>query len=110
MATLAEGGRVTVGDVAEEIERLRASWGSTDDGGPAGDIVADVLGEAGAAGLDRFDRVQLSDVLTVIRESKTLSAAGRRLFAVSRGSRKRPNDADRLRKYLDRFGVDWRKI
>jgi transcriptional regulatory protein RtcR len=52
----------------------------------------------------------LADVLTVIRESKTLSAAGRRLFAVSRGSRKRPNDADRLRKYLDRFGVDWRKI
>jgi transcriptional regulatory protein RtcR len=110
MATLAEGGRVTVGDVAEEIERLRASWGSTDDGGPAGDIVTDVLGETGAAGLDRFDRVQLADVLTVIRECKTLSAAGRRLFAVSRGSRKRPNDADRLRKYLDRFGVDWRKI
>jgi len=29
---------------------------------------------------------------------------------VSRASKKRPNDADRLRKYPDRFGVDRRKI
>ena len=110
MATLAEGGRVTVGDVAEEIDRLRASWGSKDGDAPQSDIVIDVLGETAAGGLDRFDRVQLADVLTLIRECKNLSEAGRRLFAVSRASKKKPNDADRLRKYLDRFGVDWRKI
>ena len=39
--------------------------------------------------------------------SKTLSEAGRRLFGVSRTLKKSPNDADRLRKYLSRFGLSW---
>ncbi|MCP4113462.1 MAG: hypothetical protein GY749_49360, partial [Desulfobacteraceae bacterium] len=39
--------------------------------------------------IDRFDRVQLTDVLNVIRESKTLAEAGRKLFAVSRQSKKK---------------------
>ena len=37
----------------------------------------------------------------------TLSEARRKLFAVSRRDKKQPNDADRLRKYLARFGLDW---
>ncbi len=111
MATLAAGGRITAADVAEETARLRAAWRAGDrPGGPEDPLLAGVLGEEGAAGLDRFDRVQLADVLGVIRESRTLSEAGRRLFEVSRGSKKQPNDADRLRKYLDRFGIDWRSI
>jgi transcriptional regulatory protein RtcR len=110
MATLADGGRITVEDVAEEIQRLRSGWSDGRDRLSEADIVTGVLGETAAAELDRFDRVQLADVLTVIRECKNLSEAGRRLFAVSRTSKKRPNDADRLRKYLDRFGIDWRKI
>jgi transcriptional regulatory protein RtcR len=36
-----------------------------------------------------------------------LSDAGRRLFAVSRNAKRQPNDADRLKKYLARFGVTW---
>jgi transcriptional regulatory protein RtcR len=35
---------------------------------------------------------------------------GRKLFAATRGNRKTANDADRLRKYLARFGVDWQLI
>jgi transcriptional regulatory protein RtcR len=35
-----------------------------------------------------------------------LSAAGRELFAVTRQKRATANDADRLRKYLARFGLD----
>jgi len=38
---------------------------------------------------------------------KTLSEAGRRLFGVSRTRKTSPNDADRLRKYLGRFGLNW---
>ncbi len=37
----------------------------------------------------------------------SISAAGRTLFAVSRQKRKTQNDADRLRKYLQKFGLDW---
>ena len=36
-----------------------------------------------------------------------LSEAGRHLFAVSRTKKKSRNDADRLRKYLARFGMSW---
>jgi transcriptional regulatory protein RtcR len=60
--------------------------------------------------IDRFDLVQLRDVLAVCQESHTLSDAGRTLFAASRKQKSTPNDADRLRKYLARFKLDWADI
>jgi len=41
------------------------------------------------------------------RQSASLSDAGRKLFAVSRTAKRQPNDADRLKKYLARFGLSW---
>ncbi|HBQ13473.1 MAG TPA: transcriptional regulator, partial [Myxococcales bacterium] len=55
--------------------------------------------------LDRFDRVQLEDVLRVCERAPSLSAAGRELFAQSRRRRASTNDADRLRKYLAKHGL-----
>lgn len=57
--------------------------------------------------LDRFDAVQLADVLRVCKEARTLSEAGRVLFAASRSKKAKSNDADRLRKYLARFGLEF---
>ena len=57
--------------------------------------------------LDLFDQVQLAFVIRTCRESATLSDAGRKLFAATRENRKTANDADRLRKYLARFDLDW---
>ena len=68
------------------------------------------LGPARAARLDRFERVQLADVLGVCCASRSLSEAGRKLFAVSRQRRRKTNDADRLRKYLARFDLRWQDI
>jgi transcriptional regulatory protein RtcR len=65
---------------------------------------------ARAAQLDRFDRVQLGEVLAVCRRSSSLSAAGRELFAASRADKRSSNDADRLRKYLARFGLAWATV
>jgi transcriptional regulatory protein RtcR len=62
------------------------------------------------ADIDLFDRVQLAEVVRVCRTSRSLSDAGRRLFAVSRTRKAAPNDADRLRKYLARFGLDWHRL
>ncbi|MBH9395332.1 sigma 54-dependent transcriptional regulator, partial [Pseudomonas aeruginosa] len=59
---------------------------------------------------ERFARRHRPAVLEVCRGAKTLSEAGRRLFAVSREGKRNPNDADRLRKYLARFGLDWAQI
>ncbi len=60
--------------------------------------------------LDLFDRVQLSEVLRICRGARNMSDAGRIFFAVSRNDRKVTNDADRLRKYLGRFGIQWNDI
>jgi transcriptional regulatory protein RtcR len=46
----------------------------------------------------------------VCRESKSLSDAGRKLFAVSRAKKAKSNDADRLKKYLARFGLRWEDV
>ena len=60
--------------------------------------------------IDRFDAVQLLEVLRVCRSSLSLSEAGRRLFDHSRRQRKSVNDSDRIRKYLAKFGIDWREV
>jgi transcriptional regulatory protein RtcR len=107
MATLASGGRITEADVAVELAALTRQW----TGAPsvASDVVADVLGERAAA-LDRFDRAQLAEVIAVCRASSSLSEAGRALFAASRAKKAAPNDADRLRKYLARYGLAFADI
>jgi transcriptional regulatory protein RtcR len=51
--------------------------------------------------------LQLAAVINVCRESRTLSEAGRALFGSSRERKTTSNDADRLRKYLARFGLSW---
>lgn len=101
MATLAPGGRITTEVVDEEILRLKALWGVKEPHG----IIEEILGEEKASTLDRFEKSQLADVLTVCRRSRSLSEAGRVLFAHSRKEKKQPNDADRLSKYLAKFGI-----
>ena len=104
MATLAAGGRITTELVDEETHRLTTAWHAAD-APPTEDVDLSALVEVD--GLDPFDRAQLAEVVRVCRGSRTLSAAGRTLFAVSRTQKKSSNDADRLRKYLARFGLDW---
>ncbi len=107
MATLATAGRINEAIVAQEIGRLEASWSGPADPGGDDELLERALGRDHAADLDHFDRVQLAEVVRVCRRSPSLSAAGRELFAVSRQRKKVPNDADRLRKYLARFGLAW---
>ena len=109
MATLAAGGRITVEGVDDEIERLRRQWSAGPRDEAAGTLEACLPQEA-LAQLDPFDRVQLAEVVRVCRSSRSLSDAGRRLFSVSRTRKGTANDADRLRKYLARFGLEWRRL
>jgi transcriptional regulatory protein RtcR len=109
MATLAPGGRITTEIVDEEIRRLLSSWRAME-GIEAGDLLESLLRPEQLATIDEFDRLQLKEIVRVCRSCATLSEAGRRLFSVSRTRRTAPNDADRLRKYLVRFGLDWKTI
>ena len=103
MATLAPQGRINTEVVDDEIRRLKTFWRSAGDGTEV--ILGEVLGEEAAQRLDRFDTIQLADVLRICRQHATVSAAGRALFAQSRLEKKSSNDADRLVKYLARFGL-----
>lgn len=109
MATLAVGGRITEDVMEEEVERLESMWFRKEEDN-AHDILIQILGVERVDNLDLFDRVQLEKVLEVCRVARSLSEAGRLLFTVSRLKKKAPNDADRLRKYLSRFGIEWNDI
>lgn len=113
LCTLAEGGRIGTPLVEAEMQRLRWLW---QDDTPANQQSADavdlstVLPADQLAAMDLFDRLQLSSVIAVCRSSRNLSDAGRTLFDRSRTQRSVINDADRLRKYLQKFGLRWEDI
>ncbi|HMO76523.1 MAG TPA: RNA repair transcriptional activator RtcR [Sphingopyxis sp.] len=107
MATLSTTGRIDGDAVGFEIARLRAIWNAD---GEQADALDRVLSSDRRAAIDPFDRVQLAFVIATCRAARSLSEAGRSLFAVSRDLRKSTNDADRLRKYLAKFGLEWADI
>jgi transcriptional regulatory protein RtcR len=119
MGTLAKAGRISLEEVEEEIDRLRMHWTDSADSGTFNSRSSDaksfpllqqLLNSEQLAGIDLFDRLQLESILAVCRQCRSLSDAGRQLFDVSRTARTSTNDADRLRKYLTRFGISWPKI
>lgn len=107
MATFSPKGRIDSECVRCEILRLRRLWSGT---GQIDDPLIGLLGSDQADALDPFDRVQLVHVVGVCRASRSLSEAGRTLFAASRARRATSNDADRLRKYLARFDLTWQQL
>jgi transcriptional regulatory protein RtcR len=107
MATLAEGGRITAAVLDDELARLRTAWAEPEMEDDEAELLSSVLGPKRLAEIDPFDQAQLAYVIRVCRESKNQSDAGRKLFKVSRLGRKHTNDADRLTKYLARFGLTW---
>ena len=118
LATLADSGRIGLPLVEAEITRLRWLWQPASDarhglasatGGVGRDELAALLGDEAVESMDLFEQLQLAAVLQVCRQSRTLSDAGRLLFQASRTQRTVVNDADRLRKYLARFGLDWER-
>jgi len=113
LATLADGGRISTALVDAELQRLRWLWQrGAKSGPPAGDqpSLDTLIDPDTLAGLDLFDRLQLESVLRICRESRTLSDAGRKLFDRSREQRSVVNDADRLRKYLQKYGLGWNRV
>jgi len=119
LATLADSGRIGLPLVDAEIARLRWLWQPASDarhglvsatGAVGRDELAALLGDEAVESMDLFEQLQLAAVLQVCRQSRTLSDAGRLLFQASRTHRTVVNDADRLRKYLARFGLDWERL
>ena len=117
MATLADGGRITVELVDEEVERIRSAGAEAAPHGICGghdssahvDLSA-LLGKDFRERYDEFDLVQLRHVVAVCRGSASAADAARRLYAVSMQAKKSSNNSDRLSKYLARFGLKFKDL
>jgi transcriptional regulatory protein RtcR len=53
---------------------------------------------------------RLREECSEFRQARSLSGAGRALFAQSRTQKKSVNDTDRLRKYFTRFDLSWAEV
>ncbi len=109
LCTFADGSRINLASVQREIERLKYAWRLAAND-PDEAILLSVMLQSKLSEIDPFDRPNLVNVIKVCRQSDSLSEAGRKLFSVSRENRKSTNDADRLKKYLAKFGLKWQSI
>ena len=109
MATLADAGRITDLIVNDETARLKRLWRPQTSRLSDGDEIdlTRFMSADAVDNLDLFDVMQLQGVLKICLTAKSLSDAGRKLFAASRNAKAKPNDADRLKKYLAKFGLEW---
>jgi transcriptional regulatory protein RtcR len=97
---------ITAEMVKAEFERLHEEWAEE----VCEDPLLQMVPPEKRYELDLFQKTQLLEVVRICMRSRSLSEAGRRLFASSRARKKSVNDADRLRKYLQRFGLEWKNI
>ncbi len=107
MATLAPAGRIDLTTLRNELARNRAQTPIVNN---TKTLLSHVLGQDYLERYDRFELIQLQDVLEVCRDSSSLSEAGRKLFAVSRVQKCSGNDSDRLSKYLAKFSLSWQAL
>ena len=135
LTTLAESKVIRVEDVQAEIERLSNLWGLPDHFNSMANNSLSSFNSDSNLALDRhliettsqntldkyldkdilmkvdtFDAVQLAYVIEVCIQHKNQAAAGRYLYANSRDKLKSPNDSDRLRKYLMKFGLKFDEL
>ena len=116
MATLADGGRITLTDVNEEISRCtptarqQASESQCQASATDHQVLSTLLGNDYADRYDDFDLVQLAHVIEVCRISDSAADAARKLYAVSFKAKTSSNNTDRLSKYLARFGLKFKEI
>lgn len=109
MATFADNGRITLDITKSEIIRLNNLWSSTLPP-KSKSLLNTLLPKHNIENMDLFDRMQLEQVIGICKQHNSASKAGRALFEHSRIQRKSVNDADRLRKYLAKYNLDWQSI
>jgi transcriptional regulatory protein RtcR len=106
MATLADGGRITVEIAEKEIVRLHKKWLPENPQNTS--TIEDLLDEPN--NFDLFDRLQLASVSNICKKSKSAADAGRRLFDVSRLEKSKPNDSKRLIDFLAKFDLKFEQV
>jgi transcriptional regulatory protein RtcR len=73
-------------------------------------LLNEVLGETALSQLDLFEKIQLKQVIKICQQSSSMAEAGRRLFNVSRETRSTQNDSHRLRTYLKKYAIEFKRL
>ncbi|MBX2847647.1 MAG: RNA repair transcriptional activator RtcR [Acidiferrobacterales bacterium] len=109
LCTLADSSRITIDEVKDEIDRLKASWNSNH---PPDNhfVLSNYFKQEEIDSFDSFDANQLNFVLLTCEGHNSMASAGRELFNVSRTKKAQVNDSTRLQKYLHKFGLKWSQI
>ena len=111
MGTLADGGRITLEIVKEEVERLVHKWRPTQTSSRSNlAYLKQLLGHEKLELLDHYDQVVLSALTETCRTSNSMADAGRKLFNVSRETKSKPNDSHRVKQMLEKFGLTFEEI
>jgi len=111
MGTLADGGRITVAVADEEINRLRRKWKSAPNSSPAPSaLIEKVLGSGSTDEIDYYDQLKLATLIEVCRHSNSMAEAGRKLFNISRETKKSSNDSHRVKQLLAKYGVQFEDL
>ncbi|MEC8428839.1 MAG: sigma 54-interacting transcriptional regulator, partial [Pseudomonadota bacterium] len=111
MGTLADGGRITAAVVDEEINRLRRKWKSTPSSSPAPSaLIEQVLGSGSADEIDYYDQLKLASLIEVCQHSSSMAEAGRKLFNISRKTKRSSNDSHRVKQLLAKHGLQFEDL
>ncbi|WP_346838424.1 RNA repair transcriptional activator RtcR [Microbulbifer sp. SAOS-129_SWC] len=111
MGTLADGGRITVEVVDEEIRRLKRKWELPADTANNPKIsIERVLGPGSSVEMDYYDQLKLSALIDVCQQSNSMAEAGRKLFNVSRQAKKTSNDSHRVKQLLSKHGLNFEDL
>ena len=112
MATLCTGGRINESIVDNEIQRLQQDWNSGLDNKSDNneELLAQTLAADVYEKIDYFEKCQLAHVIKVCKESKSMADAGRKLFDKSRLEKSASNDSQRLKVYLKKYDLEFKKL
>lgn len=110
MATLANGGRITLPEVRDEIERLQQRWQGQQAQESHERTLSGILSPQQIATMDLYDQIRLAGIVQVCRDAQSMADAGRRLFAVSRSQKKSHNDSHRIKQLLAGFDLSFEVV
>jgi len=111
MGTLADGGRITLSGVKEEIERLKTKWRTTHhSSGKPYENVRLLLPAEKFDALDHYDLAVLSTIVETCKKSASMAEAGRQLFNISRKAKASSNDSHRVKQILEKYGMAFENI
>lgn len=115
MGTLADGGRITVAGVKDEIKRLKIKWNAqstnlSQAGASPRELIEPLLGSSGFDNMDYYDQLTLAGIIETCLQTNSMAEAGRILFNVSRTTKKSSNDSHRVKQLLGKYGLSFNDI